>query len=158
LKKYQENIIKVPRFHEDNGFYTTAERSKMMSRIKDRNTTSEKKLRHALWDMGLRYRKNVKKLPGKPDIVLKKYKLVIFVDGEFWHGFNWEEKKHCIKSNHGFWIPKIERNMQRDIEVTNELTQKGWEVIRFWEQDIQKNFGACVYRICDYIHTFKLTQ
>jgi DNA mismatch endonuclease, patch repair protein len=154
LKKYPENIIKVPRFHEDNGFYTTVERSKLMSKIKDRNTTPEKKLRHALWDLGLRYRKNVKNLPGKPDIVLRKFRLAIFIDGEFWHGHNWEEKNHAIKSNRGFWIPKIERNMQRDEEVNQDLTNSGWKVMRFWEQDIKKNLGACIYSICDYIHEF----
>jgi DNA mismatch endonuclease, patch repair protein len=154
LKKYPENIIKVPRFREDNGFYTTVERSKLMGKIKDRNTTPEKKLSHALWDLGLRYRKNVKNLPGKPDIVLRKFRLAIFIDGEFWHGHNWEEKNHSIKSNRGFWIPKIERNMQRDKEVNQDLMKTGWKVMRFWEQDIKKNFGACIYSICDYIHEF----
>jgi DNA mismatch endonuclease, patch repair protein len=134
----------VPRFSEANGFYTTRERSGLMSRIKAQNTKPEIKLRKVLWALGLRYRKNVKSLPGKPDIVLRKYKLVIFIDGEFWHGFKWKEKKEKIKSNRGFWIPKIERNMQRDREVNERLEALGYTVIRFWEQQVKKDLNWCI--------------
>ncbi|WMJ74069.1 very short patch repair endonuclease [Cytophagaceae bacterium ABcell3] len=153
-KKYKEPSIVVPRFNEENGFYTTPQRSRMMGKIRSKNTKPEMKLRKVLWDMGLRYRKNVKKLPGSPDIVLGKYKLVIFVDGEFWHGHNWEEKKNTIKTNRRFWIPKIERNMQRDRQNNDLLVEKGWHVMRFWENDIKKNFGAVVNAVLRYIEKY----
>ena len=142
--KYPEFTIKVPRFSEANGFYTTRERSELMSRIKAQNTKPEIKLRKILWALGFRYRKNVKSLPGKPDIVLRKYNLVIFIDGEFWHGFNWVKKKETIKSNRDFWIPKIERNMQRDREVNERLETLGYTIIRFWEQQVKKDLNWCI--------------
>ena len=90
---YKQKPIIVPKFNEDNGFYTTPERSKMMSGIRGKNTKPEILLRKALLALGYRYRINVKKLPGKPDIALGKFKLAIFVDGEFWHGHDWEAKQ-----------------------------------------------------------------
>lgn len=144
MKIYQPNTIQVPRFSEANGFYTTRERSELMSRIKAQNTKPEIKLRKVLWALGLRYRKNVKSLPGKPDLVLRKYKLVIFIDGEFWHGYKWGDKKEKIKSNRDFWIPKIERNIQRDREVDDRLRELGFTVIRFWEQQVKKDLNWCI--------------
>jgi DNA mismatch endonuclease, patch repair protein len=120
VKNYPENCIVVPRFNEDNGFYTTKERSKLMGKIKGFDTKPELKLKKALWKLGYRYRKNVKLLPGKPDIVFGKFKLAVFIDGEFWHGYEWESKKDKIKTNRDFWIPKIERNIQRD-QYNNQL-------------------------------------
>ena len=108
-----------------------------------------------LWGLGIRYRKNVKKLPGTPDIVISKYKLAIFIDGEFWHGYNWEEKKKEIKSNRGFWIPKIERNMQRDKYSNQLLAEKGFTVYRFWDSQIKKEFVNCLFQILDYIDEFE---
>jgi len=150
MAKYQEYIIKVPRFCEENGFYTTKERSKLMSKIRSKETKPEQKLRKHLWHLGYRYRKNVKKLPGTPDIVFSKYKLVIFIDGEFWHGHNWVEKKNKIKSNREFWIPKIERNMQRDLANNTYYSENGWTVIRFWEHEIKSEFIICTNRILSY--------
>jgi DNA mismatch endonuclease (patch repair protein) len=144
LKDYDHNKIVVPRFNEANGFYTTKKRSDLMSKIRYQNTKPELMLRKALWNLGFRYRKNVKHLPGKPDIVFTKYKLVIFIDGEFWHGYNWKVKKSRIKSNRDFWIPKIERNMQRDILNNQLLTDAGWRVIRFWDFQIRKDFTNCI--------------
>lgn len=155
MQKYQENNIKVPRFREENGFYTTKERSKLMGKIRGKDTKPELMFRKALWAKGYHYRKNVKKLPGKPDVVLNKYKLVIFIDGEFWHGYNWEEKKKTIKSNQAFWIPKIERNMQRDKQVEIELAKLGFTVFRFWEQRIKKDLDACMDEVIDYIESNK---
>lgn len=143
-KQYEDIRIKVPRFNEESGFYTTKQRSKQMSRIRAKNTKPEMMFRKALWKTGFRYRLNYKKLPGKPDVVLKKYKTVIFVDGGFWHGYNWAEKKGEIKSNRGFWIPKIERNMQRDREVNRQLEELGYKVFRFWEHEIKKELSKCV--------------
>lgn len=147
MKKYPETPIEVPRFNEENGFYTTAQRSKIMSKIKAKDSKPEVLLRKALWNLGYRYRKNVKALPGTPDIVYKRYKLVIFIDGEFWHGYNWEEKKLKIKRNRAFWIPKIERNMQRDRINNDLLEESGWCVLRFWAKDILSNTDECINKI-----------
>lgn len=144
MKEYPTIKIKVPRFEEQNGFYTTKPRSRLMSKIKGKETLPEILLRKALWKNGLRFRKNYKLLPGNPDILIKKYAIVIFVDGEFWHGNNWEEKKKRIKSNRKFWIPKIERNMQRDKEISQKLKSMGFTVIRFWEQEVKKDLEKCV--------------
>jgi DNA mismatch endonuclease, patch repair protein len=151
MKPHPENKVRVPRFEERNGFYATEFTSKLMSKIRGTNTRSEIQLRKVLWGLGLRYRKNDRRLPGKPDIVLPKYRIAIFVDGEFWHGHNWRNKKNAIKSNPNFWIPKIERNIQRD-QSNNELLRKdGWIVLRFWDQEVKKEFGACVKKILDCI-------
>lgn len=156
MVKYQKNKIIVPRFNEANGFYTTKERSKLMSKIKSQNTKPEIKLCKFLWSLNLKYRKNVKKLPGTPDIVISKYALVIFVDGEFWHGYNWAKKKTKIKSNRDFWIPKIERNMQRDKNNNEFYIKNGWKVFRFWEHEIKKEFHQCINQILDYIEDYQL--
>ncbi|WP_203295556.1 very short patch repair endonuclease [Luteirhabdus pelagi] len=151
---YDEEPIKVPRFSEEEGFYTTKNRSKIMSKIRGRNTKPELLLRKALWAKGLRYRVDSKVLPGKPDISIQKYKLAIFVDGSFWHGYNWDERKDTIKKNRRFWIPKIERNMQRDREVNHMLQQKGYRIFRFWEHEVKKNLNSCVHDILAYIDTY----
>lgn len=91
----------------------------IMSKIRGKKTKPEMLFRKTLWHKGVRYRVNNKKLPSRPDISIKKYKLAIFIDGEFWHGYNWEEKTKTIKSNRAFCILKIERNIQRNKEVTN---------------------------------------
>lgn len=155
MARYSENIIKVPRFEEANGFYTTKARSELMGKIRSKETKPEIKLRKVLWNLGIRYRKNVKKLSGTPDIVISKYKLIVFVDGEFWHGHNWDEKKKKIKSNRDFWIPKIERNMQRDRFNNQVLAENGWKVFRFWDSQIKKEFGICLFQILDYIDCFE---
>jgi DNA mismatch endonuclease (patch repair protein) len=153
VKPYATKPIKIPRFEEAAGFYTTPQRSKMMSKIKGKDTQPELLLRKALWAKGYRYRIHSKKIIGKPDITITKHRLVIFVDGEFWHGRDWQEKKKQIKSNTGFWIPKIERNMQRDHEVNARLEAAGWTVIRLWEDFIKKDLAACVKTIEAYAHT-----
>lgn len=148
---YNEDKIKVPRFNEESGFYTTKKRSKIMSKIGGKNTKPEMLFRKALWRKGVRYRVNNKKLPGKPDVSIKKYKLAVFIDGEFWHGFNWIERKETIQSNRGFWIPKIERNMQRDKEVNQQLIELGYTVFRFWAKDIKTELDKCINDILVYI-------
>lgn len=154
-KKYPQERIKVPRFREENGFYTTPERSKIMGKIRGKNTKPELAFRKALWEAGYRYRIDYKKLMGKPDIALKKYKTVIFIDGEFWHGYNWEERKHKIKTNRDFWIPKIERNIQRDVEVNNALAEKGYTVFRFWETEVKKNLETCLDTVLAHLDAVK---
>ena len=134
---------------------TPEQRHKNMQNIKSKDTSIELKLRKALWDRGIRYRKNFKELIGKPDIVLTKYKVVIFCDSEFWHGYDWENRKNDFKSNQTFWIPKIERNMERDKEVTTSLEKQGWTVIRFWGKEIKKNTDGCVDIILETIEREK---
>lgn len=114
-----------------------------MKRVKNKDSYIEVSLRCELWSRGLRYRKNVKTLYGKPDIAFIGRKIAIFVDSEFWHGYNWEVKKEEIKSNREFWIPKIERNIQRDKEVTEYLIKEGWIVLRFWGDEIKKDVKSC---------------
>ena len=154
MKHYPDNQIIVPHFNEDNGFFTTKERSELMGRIKGVDTKPELKLKKALWRLGYRYRKNVKQLPGKPDIVYKKYKLAVFVDGEFWHGYEWQDKKQKIKSNREFWIPKIERNMQRDQLNNQLLSDSGWTVMRLWDKEIKRDLEHCLNRIIEHIRNF----
>lgn len=88
--------------------------------------------------------KNYKGLIGKPDIVITKYRIVVFCDSDFWHGYDWDNRKSRIKSNQEYWIPKIERNMKRDKEVTAVLVEQGWIVLRFWEHSIRKNLESCL--------------
>ena len=115
-----------------------------MQAIRSKDTTIELALRKALWKKGIRYRKNYKGLIGKPDIVITKYRIVVFCDSDFWHGYDWDNRKSRIKSNQEYWIPKIERNMKRDKEVTAVLVEQGWIVLRFWEHSIRKNLESCL--------------
>ncbi len=146
----EENII-VPRFNEESGFYTTKKRSKQMSKIRGKNTKPELLFRKALWRKGVRYRVDSKKITGRPDVSIQKYNLAIFIDGDFWHGYNWDEKKDKLKSNRRFWIPKIERNMQRDRQVNRKLQEKGYTVFRFWEHEITNNLNKCINDVLVYI-------
>lgn len=130
-----------------HGFETTSERSGLMRKIKSKGTGPEKALRKLLWNAGVRYRKNVKKLPGSPDLVIQKHKLAIFIDGEFWHGHKWNEKKQRIKSNKEYWIPKIEKNIARDYETNQKLEYMGYKVIRFWQHEIEQNPAMCCLRV-----------
>lgn len=118
-----------------------------MKRVKNKGSEIETLLQKELWSRGLRYRKNVKGVTGKPDIAFIGKKIAVFCDSEFWHGYDWENRKKDFKSNTEFWIPKIERNIQRDIEVTNELETQGWIVIRFWGKEIKKNVSGCADEI-----------
>lgn len=163
MQNYLSENIHVPRFEEANGFYTTKKRSRIMASIKGKNTKPEIRLRKALWHAGFRYRKNYKFLPGKPDIVSKKYKIAIFVDGEFWHGHRWETRKVTIKTNRAFWIPKIESNIQRDTKNNLALMSQGYKVFRFWEQEVRHELGQCVKQVLDYVYlmndpTYKKTK
>ena len=125
---------------------TKEQRRRNMQHIRSKDTKIEVMLRKALWEKGYRYRKNYKDLPGKPDIVLTKYKIAIFCDGEFFHGKDWEVLKPRLeKSNNSeFWINKISRNRERDDEINKKLLFEGWTVIRFWGDDIKKNTDECV--------------
>ena len=136
---------------------TPEQRRKNMQRIKASDTKIEVLLRKALWQKGYRYRKNYKELPGKPDIVLTKYKIAIFCDGEFFHGKDWEVLKPRLKksNNSDFWINKISRNLERDDEINKKLLFMGWTVIRFWGNEIKKNTDECVKVIEEAIFDLK---
>ena len=125
---------------------TPEQRRKNMQGNRSKDTSIEVLLRKTLWHRGYRYRKNYKKLPGKPDIALTKQKVAVFCDSEFWHGYNWEDKKQRLRkgTNPEFWISKIERNMQRDRENDQRLMALGWTVIHFWGEEIKKNPEECV--------------
>lgn len=131
---------------------TPEQRRKNMQEIKSRDTTIELILRKALWSKGIRYRKNYKALIGKPDIAITKYKIAVFCDSDYWHGYDWENRSQRIKSNRDYWIPKIERNMERDKKVTAVLQEQGWTVLRFWEWQIRKETDKCVNIILDTIY------
>lgn len=119
-------------------------KNNMMAKIKGKDTQIELKLRRALHKKGIRYRKNVKSIYGTPDIAIKKYKIAIFCDGDFWHGYDWEKRRDDIKSNRDFWINKIEHNMEKDVEVNHVLKHMGYTVIRVWEHEIEKDIdGVC---------------
>ena len=130
-------------FKERMDTISKIERSRVMSLIKQRDTKLEKRFRKALWANGIRYRKNVR-MYGTPDIVIRKARTLIFVDSCFWHGCS----KHCRmpKSNKNFWTNKIDRNAKRDRLVTRAYRDDGWEVLRFWEHKLARNFEDCVER------------
>lgn len=126
---------------------TPEQRRRNMQAIRSKDTTIELLLRKALWERGVRYRKNYKKLIGKPDIAITKYRIAVFCDSDYWHGYDWENRNQRIKSNRDYWVPKIERNMKRDQEVTERLQHEGWIVLRFWEWQIRKKLSECVENI-----------
>ena len=124
-----------------------------MQAVKNKDSQIEQLLRKELWSRGIRYRKNVNRIYGKPDIVFIGKKIAVFCDSEFWHGYNWEERKKDFKSHQEFWIPKIERNMERDAQVTARLESEGWTVFRFWGNEIKKNTAYCADIIEKAVHS-----
>lgn len=117
---------------------TPQQRHYCMSRIHGKATKPELMVRHWLWNHGYRYRLNVKSVPGKPDIVLRKYRTAIFVNGCFWHGHERCTLYKLPKSNTEFWISKIEHNKERDLKEYNVLYEAGWHVIVIWECQLKK--------------------
>jgi len=134
---------------------TKEQRRKNMQAVKATGSKIETSLAKDLWGLGHRYRKNDRKVYGKPDLTMKRYKLAIFVDGEFWHGKDWEKRKQDHKTNQDFWFKKIERNIQRDKDVNDFLLKSGWKVLRFWGQDITKNLRTCTNKILEVINEIK---
>jgi DNA mismatch endonuclease Vsr len=123
------------------------QRSRNMRAMTSSNTKMERLLAHSLWNAGLRYRKNNRSVIGSPDLTFKSLKVAIFVDGEFFHGKDWETEKYRIKSRREFWWPKIENNIRRDQEVNKELSEQGWIILRFWSQDVRKNVRDCLLKV-----------
>lgn len=130
---------------------STPETRKRMGNVKLKNGTAESLLAKKLWHMGFRYRKNDKRYPGSPDILIPKYKIAIFVDGEFWHGKDWEQRKERLQRNREYWIAKIEENMTRDSRNDNLLLEKGWQPIHFWEKEVLKQTDLCIERIITFV-------
>lgn len=140
---------------------TKEQRRKNMQHIRAKDTKAEILLRKALWHQGVRYRKNYKELPGKPDIAITKYRISIFVDGDFWHARGHREAPgEQIGTNREFWTKKLKRNVELDREVNEALIEQGWIVLRFWECDILKNLNEIVSEIFEYMpnHTKKLKR
>lgn len=139
---------------------TPEQRRKTMQNIRSKDTTIEIRLRRALWAKGYRYRKNYKLLPGKPDIVLTKYKIAVFCDSEFFHGKDWEILRPQLEkgNNSDFWINKISKNMQRDDQINKELLFRGWTVIRFWGKEILKKTDECVKVIEEMIFEIRFNE
>ena len=117
-----------------------------MHRIRSKDTSIEIKLRRALWQNGIRYRKNYRVLCGVPDIVILRYKIAIFCDSSFWHGKDYSLKKP-VDTNHEYWDAKIRRNIDRDKDVNQKLEEEGWTVLRFWDTEINKHLSECVHKI-----------
>lgn len=142
---------------------TPAVTHKIMSSIKQKDTEPEIMLRKAVWNRGLRYRKNYKKLPGKPDIVFTKARIAVFCDGDYWHGHNWAIRglpslEEELKQYSDFWREKILHNIQHDETINNLLKEQGWTVLRFWESDIRKDVEACVELILSEYHLAMLSS
>ena len=136
---------------------------KIMSAIPSKNTEPELMLRRALWKENLRYRVNYKKLPGKPDIVFTKSHVLVFCDGDYWHGHNWAIRglsslEEELAGYSEFWRSKILRNIERDTEVNQALKAQGWTVIRIWESDIRSNLDECVRIIKEALLMAKIEQ
>ena len=137
---------------------TKEQRHKNMVAVKNKNSLIEVTLGKAMWARGLRYRKNDKSVFGKPDFTFKRGKVAVFCDSEFWHGKDWEIRKHDHKSNQDFWLQKIERNIQRDLEVNLELEKQGWTVLRFWGKEIQQNTENCVLVIHNTLNKLNIKE
>ncbi len=133
------------------------QRRKNMQHIRSTDTSIEVKLRTALWHEGIRYRKNFKELPGKPDIAITKYKIAVFCDSSFWHGRYFDSKKP-VDTNHEYWDKKLRRNMERDEEVNKALRSMGWIVLRFWDEDIHKHLDDCLKTVKETIFDLKMSE
>jgi len=123
---------------------TAEQRSYCMSRIKGKDTGLEMEVRSALHRRGLRFRKHVKELPGKPDIVFSSARIAVFLEGDFWHGYRFPSWKNQVSD---FWIKKISKNRERDARNHRKLRAMGWTVIRLWQHEVQKDIETCINRI-----------
>lgn len=129
-------------------------RSNTMKAVKSKNTKIEKIVSKEIWGRGIRFRKNVKNLKGKPDIAIKKYKIVIFIDSCFWHGCPLHGR--IPKSNVDYWNNKIKRNIERDKSINQYYRRKGWNILRIWEHDLnKKKFSQTIDEIEEWIKIIK---
>lgn len=127
---------------------TKEQRRKNMQAIKSKSKL-EDLVTKELWKRGIRFRKNVKELFGKPDIAIKKYKVVVFIDSCFWHVC--PIHGNVPKSNEAYWGKKLERNQKRDIEVTKYYIENGWRILRIWEHEIKEDINSVLDKIVDTI-------
>ena len=132
--------------------------SKRMSNVKLKKGDAETLLAKKLWHCGFRYRLNYKKLPGSPDIAILKYHIAVFVDGEFWHGHDWDIRKPKLKRNREYWIEKIEENMARDVRADKELIYRGWTPIHFWSKEVMKDTDSCAGAIKDMVFELQMQE
>ncbi len=133
--------------------FSRKKRSEIMRAVKGKDTSLETAVRSALWRRGLRYRKNVPSLPGKPDIVFLGPKVVVFIDSCFWHGC----PDHCRmpQSNREYWERKIGRNKQRDTEINQQYEQLEWTVLRVWEHELKEDFDGTINKIYNIVTAAK---
>lgn len=124
-----------------------------MSHVKLKRGVAETLLAKTLWHSGIRYRRNYKALPGSPDIAITKYRIAVFIDGEFWHGHDWKNRKTRLQRNKEYWIEKIEENMARDRKNDMKLYNMGWTPIHFWEKEVKKDVAGCTADIISLIIT-----
>lgn len=143
--------MKAPSFKKFRA--SSAASSRVKQRNRRRDTKAELALRRELWHLGVRYRKNVERMPGKPDLVFAKPRVVVFCDGDFWHGRNWRRLRARLKrrANPGYWIPKIRANRERDRRTSAALRQQGWHVIRLWETDVLRDVRRAACQIRDIV-------
>ena len=143
--------IQVPRFETSS----SRSASRILSSVKSTDTKCETQLRSELWRMGLRFRKNLQDLPGKPDIVFTKQRLVVFCDGDFWHGRDWLARKRRLNkgANAMYWTKKIHANIQRDRSHDKELRQLGWKVLRLWESEILIDPHRCALSVVEIVRS-----
>ncbi len=130
--------------------FTIAERSDIMRRVKSKDTSPELKLRRALWSHGLRYRLNIQSLPGKPDLVFRKAMVVVFVNGEFWHGKKLSPER--LSEMKPYWQKKIRRNTARDIEVNRDLFDLGWTIVRVGEKTVNRWIDSTTQMLIRILH------
>lgn len=123
---------------------TPEQRSYCMSRIKGKDTGLEVRIRSELHKRGLRFRKHVKELPGRPDVAFTRARVAVFVDGDFWHGYEFPSWEHKVSA---FWKKKISKNSERDTSNHLKLRDYGWTVIRLWQHEVQRDFEGCINRI-----------
>ena len=123
---------------------TREQRSYCMSRVRGKDTGPEIRVRSELHRRGFRFRKHLKDLPGKPDIIFTKARVVVFIDGDFWHGYKFRTWEHKVSS---FWKTKISKNVERDAENDRQLGELGWTVVRLWQHDLEQDFEDSIQRI-----------
>jgi DNA mismatch endonuclease, patch repair protein len=132
----------------------------MMAAVHGKDTKAELALRRELHREGVRYRLHARDVLGRPDLVIRRWRLAVFVDGDFWHGNSWRLRglrrlEDQFPNRTEAWVAKIRRNMQRDAFVTRELRHDGWRVVRVWESEVLEDPAACARRVLDVLREQK---
>lgn len=124
-----------------------------MQAVKSKDTELERTVMHELWNKGIRFRRNVKDLRGKPDLAIKKYKIVIFLDSCFWHGC--ELHYRAPETNKEFWQRKIEKNRERDMKTTEYYRSRNWHILRIWEHETKQDFERTIEKLVGFVNLFR---